>query len=117
MKGQSENVFWARTLLGINASSENTDRAQAFIKTALGTAVQKDVENAFPVTSKAILDNYADQWNLYKDNDYVSGQGSTIDTKGEEVVLLIRVPDEAEVNEAAGVDQVYGYCLCGRQNV
>lgn len=99
MQGQSANVFWARTLLGINGSSENTERAQAFLKTALGTAVQVDVAGSFPVTQKAILQNYADQWNLYRDNDYVSGQGSTTDPNGNEVVLLIRVPDEAKVNE------------------
>lgn len=99
MNGQCSNVFWAKTLLGINASSENTDRAQDFIKTALSTKVQIDVENTFPVTQKAILDNYAYQWKLYKDNDYVSGQGSTIDPDGNEVVLLIRVPDEAEVKK------------------
>lgn len=99
MKGGSGNVFWARTLLGINASSENADRAQEFIKTALGTRVQTEVENCFPVTEKAIMDNYADQWNLYRDNDYVSGQGSATDAGGNEVVLLVRIPDEAEVNE------------------
>lgn len=97
MNGQCSNVFWAKTLLGINASSANTDRAQDFIKTALSKEVQIDVETSFPVTSKAIMDNYANQWQLYKDNDYVSGSGSTIDSDGNEVVLLIRVPDEAEV--------------------
>lgn len=30
MKGQSENVFWARTLLGINTKSEHIDLAQEF---------------------------------------------------------------------------------------
>ena len=99
MKGENGNVFWARTLLGINASSENADRTQEFIKTALGTKVQTEVENCFPVTEKAIMDNYADQWNLYKDNDYVSGQASAIDASGNEVILRIRIPDEAEVNE------------------
>lgn len=111
MSGQCSNVFWAKTLLGINASSENTERAQAFIKAALGTEVQIDVENGFPVTPKAILDNYADQWRLYKDNDYVSGQGGTVDPDGNEIILLIRVPDEAEVNELikwiTSMDTVY----------
>lgn len=99
MNGQCSNVFWAKTLLGITTSSENTERAQNFIKTALSTEVQIDIENGFPVTQKAILDSYADQWKLYKDNDYVSGQGGTVDPDGNEVVLLIRIPDEAEVNE------------------
>lgn len=99
MNGQCSNVFWAKSLLGITTSSENTERAQNFIKTALSTEVQIDIENGFPVTQKAILDSYADQWKLYKDNDYVSGQGGTVDPDGNEVVLLIRIPDEAEVNE------------------
>ena len=107
----SAAMFWAKTLLGINASSENTDRAQDFIKTALSTKVQIDVENSFPVTPKAILDNYADQWQLYKDNDYVSGSSGTIDSDGYEVLLLIRVPDEAEVKELiqwiASMDTAY----------
>lgn len=99
MNGQCSKVFWAKTLLGINAASENTDRAQDFIKTALSTEVQVDMENGFPVTQKAIMDSYEDQWKLYKDNDYVSGQGGTVDPDGNEVVLLIRIPDEAEVQE------------------
>ncbi len=99
MKSRYGNVFWAKTLLGVNASAVDIERAQAFIKTALGTKVQTEVEHGFPVTQKAIMDNYAAQWVLYKDNDYVSGQGSVVDADGNEVVLLIRIPDEAEVNE------------------
>lgn len=99
MKSRYGNVFWAKTLLGVNASAVDIERAQAFIKTALSTKVQTEVEHGFPVTQKAIMDNYAAQWVLYKDNDYVSGQGSVVDADGNEVVLLIRIPDEAEVNE------------------
>lgn len=99
MNGQCSNVFWAKTLLGINASSANADRAQDFIKTALRTEVQVDMENGFPVTQKAIMDSYEAHWKLYKDNDYVSGSGGAIDPDGNEVILLIRIPDEAEVKE------------------
>ncbi len=99
MKGQYGNVFWAKMLLGISASSTNVEQAQDFIKTALGTAVQADMEEGFPVTAEAILGNYAEQWRIYKDNDYVSGQGSTYNQDGEEIVLLIRVPDEKTVDE------------------
>lgn len=99
MKGQCGDVFRAKTLLGVNASSENTQQAQNFIKTALGTSVQTGVEEGFPVTKEAILDSYAEQWRTYKDNDYVSGQGSTYNREEEEVVLLIRIPDEKTVNE------------------
>lgn len=111
MNGQCSNVFWAKTLLGINAASENTDHAQDFIKTALSTTVQVDMENSFPVTQKAILSSYEAQWQLYKDNDYVSGQGSIADADDNEIILLIRIPDEAEVKELiqwiASMDTAY----------
>ncbi len=111
MRGQSSNVFRAEVLLGINASSENAQQAQNFIKAALGTTVQADVEEGFPVTQKAVMDSYEDQWRLYRDNDYVSGQGSTVDDDGKETILLIRIPDEAEVNELLewikGMDTAY----------
>lgn len=99
MRGDCGNAFWAKTLLGINAASANTERAENFIKAALSTQVQSDLEEGFPVTKKAILDSYEEQWRIYKDNDYVSGQGSTYSPDGEEVILLIRVPDEKTVSE------------------
>ncbi|MDE6320511.1 MAG: extracellular solute-binding protein, partial [Lachnospiraceae bacterium] len=39
MTGQCSNVFWAKTLLGINATSGNTGIAQEFLKVALGNEV------------------------------------------------------------------------------
>ncbi len=99
MNGQCDNVFWARTLLGINASSTNTQQSQDFLKTVLGSEIQSEVLNGFPVTPKALLDNYKDQWRVYKDNDYVSGQGGTTDLNGEEILMPIRVPDEKKVSE------------------
>lgn len=99
MTGQCSNVFWACTLIGINSTSEHLDMAQDFLKTVFGGEVQKGVQDGISVNRKAILDNYEDQWRLYKDNDYVSGSGSLYSDDGEEVELLIRVPDEAKVNE------------------
>ncbi len=99
MNGQCDNVFWARTLLGINASSANAQQAQDFLKTVLGNEIQSEVLDGFPVTPKAILGNYEDQWRVYKDNDYVSGQGGTTDLNGEEILMPIRVPDEKKVSE------------------
>lgn len=98
MEGQCSGVFWARTLLGINASSKNSEQAQIFLKIALGNEIQKEVLNGFPVTEKAIRDIYEKQWIVYKDNDYVSGQGGTYDLNEEEILMPIRVPGEAEVN-------------------
>lgn len=101
MDGQCSGVFWARTLMGINASSESAGQAQDFVKAALGKEIQTEIVEGFPVTRKALLDIYADQWVVYKDNDYVSGQGGTYDLDGQEINMLIRVPDEKEVNALA----------------
>ncbi len=98
MEGQCSSVFWARTLLGINASSKSSEQAQAFLKIALGDEIQKEVLNGFPVTEKAIRDIYEKQRVVYKDNDYVSGQGGTYNLDEEEIIMLIRVPDEPEIN-------------------
>ena len=99
MTGQCSNVFWAKTLLGINATSENTEMAQEFLKAALGNEVQTRLQDGLSINKKAILDNYANQWRIYKDNDYVSGGGSLYTDDGEDITLLIRIPDEAKVNE------------------
>ena len=99
MTGQCSNVFWAKTLLGINATSKNTEMAQDFLKVALGNEVQTKLQDGLSVNKKALLDNYANQWRIYKDNDYVSGGGSLYTDDGEEIALLIRIPDEAKVNE------------------
>ncbi|MDE7429502.1 MAG: extracellular solute-binding protein [Lachnospiraceae bacterium] len=99
MTGQCSNVFWAQTLLGINATSENTGMAQEFLQTALGNGVQAKMQDGLAVNKKAILDNYANQWRIYKDNDYVSGGSSLYTDDGGDITLVIRIPDEAKVNE------------------
>ncbi|MBD5508059.1 MAG: carbohydrate ABC transporter substrate-binding protein [Lachnospiraceae bacterium] len=98
MSGQCSNVFWAQTLLGINATSENTEMAQEFLQAALGNEVQAKLQDGISVNKKAILDNYANQWRIYKDNDYVSGGGSLYTDDGKDITLVIRIPDEAKVN-------------------
>ncbi len=111
MKGQCENMFWARTLVGINATSGNPERAQDFLKTALGSEVQADMENGLPVNQKAILDSYEEQWRIYKDNDYISGSASFGDFNESKGYFLIQIPDEEKVNELiawiASMDAAY----------
>ena len=111
MKGQCENMFWARTLIGINATSGNPERAQDFLKTVLGGEVQADMENGLPVNQKAILDSYEEQWRIYKDNDYISGSASFGDFNESQGYFLIQIPDEEKVNELiawiASMDAAY----------
>lgn len=99
MAGQCDSVFWARTLMGINALSENTTLAQDFLKVVLGGEVQTNVIDGIPVNKQAILDNYADQRRRYKDNDYISGSSCLTNEEGIEVDITIRVPGEEQVDE------------------
>lgn len=98
MTGQCGNVFWAKTLLGINAASKNTELAQDFLKMALGNEVQSKLQEGIPVNKKAILDNYAEQRRIYGGNDMVSGSGGLANDEGELVTLTIRVADENTVD-------------------
>lgn len=99
MEGQCDSVFWAKTLMGINALSENSALAQDFLNVALGGEVQTNVIDGIPVNKQAILDNYADQRRRYKDNDYISGSSCLTNEEGIEVNITIRVPGEEQVNE------------------
>lgn len=99
MAGQCDSVFWARTLMGINALSENTTLAQDFLKVVLSGEVQTNVIDGISVNKQAILDNYADQRRRYKDNDYISGSSSLTSEEGIEVDITIRVPGEEQVDK------------------
>ncbi|MDE7231455.1 MAG: hypothetical protein K2N37_00025, partial [Lachnospiraceae bacterium] len=57
------------------------------------------MQDGLAVNKKAILDNYANQWRIYKDNDYVSGGSSLYTDDGGDITLVIRIPDETKVNE------------------
>lgn len=111
LQGQCGSVFWARTLAGINASSERTEMAQDFLKVMLEKEVQMNALEGLPVSRQAILDKYADYRRIYGGNDYVSGSSGLYMEEGEEVSMLIRVPNEDQVEYLLdwidGVDTAY----------
>lgn len=111
MPGQAGRVLWARSLVGISAVSENTALAEDFLRVMFGNEVQKNMLGGIPVNQKAILDNYEDQRRLYQDNDYISGSVSLSDAEGFVCDIMIRVPDEEQVEELltwiASMDTVY----------
>lgn len=111
MPGQGGPVLWARSLVGISAVSENTVLAEDFLKVVFGNEVQKNMLGGIPVNRKAILDNYENQRQLYQDNDYISGSMSLSDDAGFACDIVIRVPDEEQVQELltwiASMDTVY----------
>lgn len=111
MPGQADHVLWARALVGISAVSENTALAEDFLRVVLGNEVQKNIIGGIPVNQKAILDSYENQRQLYQDNDYISGSMSLSDDEGFACDIVIRVPDEEQVEELltwiASMDTVY----------
>lgn len=53
MNGQSSNVFWAKTLLGITATTQNHDSAETFIRMCLGKEVQSNLFYGLSVNKAA----------------------------------------------------------------
>ncbi len=58
MDGQCQNVFCARTLMGINAASQYTSQAQDFVKLCLGKENQSTLFNGFMVNKAAYDDSF-----------------------------------------------------------
>ncbi len=58
MNGQSSNVFCAKTLLGINAVSENADSAADFIRLCLGRENQSYLNYGLAVNKAAFDENF-----------------------------------------------------------
>ncbi|MCM1253007.1 MAG: ABC transporter substrate-binding protein [Clostridium sp.] len=55
MKGQCENVFWAKTLLGVNAASTQKELAEDFLKTCLGKETQSYLDQRGLPVNKAVF--------------------------------------------------------------
>ncbi|MCM1154847.1 MAG: ABC transporter substrate-binding protein [Roseburia sp.] len=58
MGGQCENVFWAKTLLGINAASEQIQLAEDFLKVCLGKENQSYLYDSLPVNKAAFDEKF-----------------------------------------------------------
>ena len=58
MTGQNSNVFCAQTLLGINAASKNSGRAEDFIKVCLGKENQSNLFKGFAVNKAAFAQSF-----------------------------------------------------------
>ncbi len=58
MNGQSSNVFCAKTLLGINAASENPGSAENFIKLCLGREIQSNLFYGIAVNKSAFDESF-----------------------------------------------------------
>lgn len=84
MAGQCEHVFWAKTLLGINAASEKQELAQDFLKICLGKENQSYLYNSLPVNIAAFDDSLA----LPENRTGSDGMYGSVVTDGEEGEII-----------------------------
>ncbi len=97
MKGQAGNVFCAKTLLGINAASENTGAAQDFIKICLGKENQSGLFNGFAVNKTAFKESFVPAYELEEDGIYTTTAMSSAD--GIYAEMATYWPDEKLIGE------------------
>ena len=95
MKGQDGNVFWAESLLGINAASEKPELAEDFLKVCLGKENQSYFYRSLPVNKTAFDESLA--WPADVDSSGRYGSVSTNSYDGDYISLVYYWPTEEEV--------------------
>ena len=95
MKGQGGNVFWAESLLGINAASEKPELAEDFLKVCLGKENQSYFYRSLPVNKAAFDESLA--WPEDVDSSGRYGSVSTNSYDGDYIGLVLYWPTEEEV--------------------
>lgn len=95
MNGQCENIFWARTMLGISAASENTGMAEDFLRTALGKENQMSLPGGLPVTREGLLADL--EKSKSSSQSGIFGSVVASNAEGGCVSLTIRFPEDDEV--------------------
>lgn len=96
MPGQSSNVFCAKTLLGVSAASQNTERAQDFIRVCLGKENQGNLFNGFAVNKAAFEKSFEVEG---VDEDGVYGMICVSYDDGKYLEMDVYWPTEAEIDE------------------
>lgn len=96
MKGQSSNVFWAETLLGINAASEHTEQAEDFIRVCLGKETQSYLYDSLPVNQAAFDEKFIPEEGEV-DSNGICGSVVMESDDGLRIVLVYYWPDEKQI--------------------
>ena len=95
MKGQGGNVFWAESLLGINAASEKPELVEDFLKVCLGKENQSYFYRSLPVNKAAFDESLAWPEDVESSGRY--GSVSTNSYDGDYIGLVLYWPTEEEV--------------------
>lgn len=96
MKGQSSNVFWAKTLIGLNAASAHKELAEDFIGMCLGKENQSYLYNSLSVNKAAFDENFIAKAGE-ADSNGIYGSVVTQSDEGIRIVLIYYCPDEKQV--------------------
>lgn len=98
MPGQSSNTFYARTIVGISAASENQGRGEEFLRLLLGKENQSSTFVGFPVNKAAFEQGFiVDEADI--DDNGVWGAVASSDGEGNYVEMDIYLPSEEKLAE------------------
>lgn len=97
MKGQCEDVFFAKTLVGISAASEQAEAAEDFVKALFGKENQGDLYGGLPVNKAAFQAGFASEAGDGIDERW--GGLATDNYEGHMVSLSIYCPNQSQVAE------------------
>lgn len=98
MPGQSENVFYPGTIVGISSASDHISQAEDFLRVLLGKENQSSTFDGFPVNQAAFEESFIiDESNLGEDGNY--GSVASSDGEGHYVEMNIYWPDEEQIND------------------
>lgn len=100
MPGQSQNVFWAHTIAGISAASENVDQGEDFLKVLLGKENQLSTFAGLPVNQSAFEEKLIPGETVAEDGQFSSIASS--DGSGNYIEMILYWPDEEQVSALRG---------------
>lgn len=96
MPGQSENVFYPKTLAGISSTAQNAERAEDFLRVLLGKENQSSTFDGFPINQAAFDEAFTID-RSYLDEDGIYGAVASSDGEGHYVEMDIYWPDDDQI--------------------
>lgn len=96
VKGLCENVYIPATMLGINAASGKTDRAEEFFREFLGKEVQTAL-GSYVINKEALEESFKPEENYVGENGEY-GMQAIIDEDGRETYFSVFIATEEEMN-------------------
>lgn len=104
LPGQAQNVFIPRTVLGVNASGKQQDRALSFVDLLLSQQIQQnDFGDGMPVNADVFSMAQEDPYQPFDDGMYLATSytdGENVDVTME---MAVRWPSEAFMKETAAM--------------